>query len=147
MSIYVWFAIFGVSALCIFRFWPITAPESTSNFFATDHGSKPNFYQSTTEEGLFDVPADQLESAFIAQISGLPRLKVLAEKRSNGFHATYVQRSFIFGFPDIITIQITPRSEAHATINLFSQSRFGYSDFGVNRKRIKSLLAGLRQQF
>ena len=147
MSIYVWLAAVGIVALSLFRFWPVTAPEIGSDFFATDHGTKPNYYQSSEEEGRFEVPSDQLETAFIAEMLELPRMKVLALNRSDSFSATYVQRSLIFGFPDIISVQITPRSETSAGITLFSQSKFGYSDFGVNRKRVKSLLAGLRQQF
>lgn len=146
MSIYVWMAIFGIVALSLFRFWPITAPENGSDFFASDHGTKPNYYQSSAQEGLFDVSADQLETAFTAQMSDLPRMKALVVNRSDGFYATYVQRSMVFGFPDIITVQITPRSESGTSIVLFSKSKFGYSDIGVNRKRVKSLLAGLRQQ-
>ncbi len=146
MSIYVWFAIFGLAALSIFRIWPVSAPENGSVFLTIDHGSKPNYYKSLPEEGLFDVPADQLERAFIAQISDLPRLKRLKEDHSDGFSATYIQRSLIFGFPDAITVRITPQSKSGALIMLFSKSKFGYSDIGVNRKRVKSLLAGLRQQ-
>ena len=53
--------------------------------------------------------------------------------------AHYVARSRIFNFPDLIAVQVTPDS----TLILWSRSVYGRSDFGVNRKRLRTWLAAL----
>lgn len=141
MPFYAWIGIAIIGTLCAIRFWPVTAID-----IAADHGKKPNYYQSSEHEGLFDVPASTLEAAFMAWISKQPRMKEVSTNRTGFFRATYVQRSLVFGFPDIISVQIKTVTPTSASIALMSKSKFGYSDFGVNRKRVKTLLAGLRQQ-
>jgi uncharacterized protein (DUF1499 family) len=133
-------------ALCVFRFWPIPTPDQSIDIFTADHGHKPNFYISTQSEGTFNVSAPQLQSALDAQIAKSPRMKQLYTNTEIGFRTLYVERSLIFGFPDFIWIKIEQQGANNAIITLFSQSKFGYSDIGVNRKRVKNILAGLRQQ-
>jgi uncharacterized protein (DUF1499 family) len=57
---------------------------------------------------------------------------------------TYVQRSRIIGFPDYITVKAVPMEtglpEAGAGLIVYSRSRYGYGDFGVNRARVEAWL-------
>jgi uncharacterized protein (DUF1499 family) len=146
MPFFFWLSISVVILLTVFRFWPVTGAGNTSDIFTVDHGNRPNYYQSTENEGQFNVPITALEDALAVQIAKTPRIKQTFADRTVGFCATYVERSFVFGFPDILSVKIEELSPSTAIITLHSQSKFGYSDFGVNRKRIKKLLAGLRQQ-
>jgi hypothetical protein len=57
--------------------------------------------------------------------------------------ASFVARSRIFGFPDVILLRVTPQGEAASTLTLHSSSLYGYSDFGVNGRRLEHWLARL----
>ncbi len=52
---------------------------------------------------------------------------------------TYVQRTMILGFPDYISVKAIPVEGGSALI-IWSRSRYGTSDFGVNKKRIDGWL-------
>ena len=52
-----------------------------------------------------------------------------------------VQRSAIFRFPDYIVVQAVDLGDGRAGLAIYSRSKYGRSDFGVNRKRIEAWLA------
>lgn len=53
---------------------------------------------------------------------------------------TYVQRTAIIGFPDYISVKAV-QVEGGSALVIWSRSRFGHSDMGVNRKRIETWLS------
>jgi hypothetical protein len=55
-------------------------------------------------------------------------------------HATYVVRSRIMGFPDAVSIRLEPAGEG-TRVDIFSRSRFGQSDLGVNEARVDRWIA------
>ncbi|MEM7060762.1 MAG: DUF1499 domain-containing protein [Pseudomonadota bacterium] len=55
-------------------------------------------------------------------------------------HITYVQRTTVLGFPDYISVKAIEVDGGSALI-IWSRSRYGYSDLGVNKKRIDAWLA------
>jgi hypothetical protein len=57
-------------------------------------------------------------------------------------HATWVQRSAVWGFPDYVTAKAIPVEGGSALI-LWSRARYGHSDLGVNRKRVEAWLAAI----
>jgi uncharacterized protein (DUF1499 family) len=70
-------------------------------------------------------------------IRATPRTQVLAGSAESGF-VTYVTRSVGFGFPDYATVILEGD-----TIKIHSRLRFGRSDLGVNRKRVKAWIDAL----
>lgn len=84
----------------------------------------------------------QVEADALTQIDevarALPQTYVLAgmvaERR-----ITYVTRSKWIGFPDFTTIE-----QSGDTLKIYARLRFGRSDLGVNRKRVRQLLAALQ---
>jgi uncharacterized protein (DUF1499 family) len=64
-----------------------------------------------------------------------PGTRVLAREPAAGF-VTLVQRSRVVGFPDVVTIR-TRDVEGGAALTIWSRSRFGRYDWGVNRARIE----------
>lgn len=70
-----------------------------------------------------------------------PRTKVLAGSPADGW-MTFVQRSALWGFPDLISVRAFPGGKG-ATLALWSRSRFGEYDRGVNRARVERWLAAL----
>ena len=53
---------------------------------------------------------------------------------------TYVQTSENIGAPDYITIRFIEVGDGQSTVAIYSRSRFGYGDLGVNKRRVESWL-------
>ncbi|MDH3874668.1 MAG: DUF1499 domain-containing protein, partial [Desulfobacteraceae bacterium] len=68
----------------------------------------------------------------------LPRTKIVSADNSD-IHAEC--RSMIFRFVDDLTLHLTP---SNGIIHIRSASRTGYSDLGVNRRRVENLRKKLR---
>lgn len=66
-------------------------------------------------------------------VSSLPRTRIVAE---SGHYIHAECRSRIFGFVDDLELAL---DGASLVVSVRSASRLGYSDFGVNRKRIERL--------
>ena len=73
-------------------------------------------------------------------VGSLPRTKLVLADNSD-IHAEC--RSLIFRFVDDLTLHLTP---ANGIINIRSASRTGYSDLGVNRRRVENLRKKLRHK-
>lgn len=56
---------------------------------------------------------------------------------------TYVQRSALLGFPDTVTVQFLAAGSGGSSLAIYSRSRYGYSDLGVNKVRIDAWLREL----
>jgi uncharacterized protein (DUF1499 family) len=56
---------------------------------------------------------------------------------------TYVQRSRFIGFPDYLTVKVV-EMKGGAGLTVYSRSRYGRGDFGVNRARVEAWLAALK---
>lgn len=87
------------------------------------------------------VSALELMERFDAIARSAPRVKRIAGGPQLLF-ATYVQRSAVFGFPDYISVRAV-EGEDGAALAIWSRSRYGHSDFGVNRARIEGWLEAL----
>jgi uncharacterized protein (DUF1499 family) len=73
-------------------------------------------------------------------VGSLPRTKIVTADNSD-IHAEC--RSMIFRFVDDLTFHLTPSNDI---IHVRSASRIGYSDFGVNRRRVENLRKKLRHK-
>ena len=104
---------------------PIDRPNCVSS-----KNSEPNFqstafrYAGTQEAAL---------STLKVAISSEPRVEFRFESPTR-IEATF--RTALFGFPDDAAFEI---NEGNSTIELRSKSRVGYSDMGVNAKRIERI--------
>ncbi len=85
------------------------------------------------------VPPADLLFQFDAIARNTSRVNVVAGSIDEGM-ITYVQQSAIFGFPDYVTVKAVD-AEGGAALIIWSRSRFGYSDMGVNRERVEIWLA------
>jgi uncharacterized protein (DUF1499 family) len=71
-----------------------------------------------------------------------PRVERIAGTPEEGW-MTYVQRSALMGYPDAVSVRVLPEGDG-ARVVIWSRSRFGQSDMGVNRERIDRWLAALQ---
>ncbi|WP_164516308.1 DUF1499 domain-containing protein [Minwuia thermotolerans] len=90
----------------------------------------------------FDLPADMLINRFRTVALAEPRVRVLEDERRRG-QMVFVQKSKVFRFPDHVDVLAIEMPEGRSTIAVYSRSRLGYRDFGVNRRRVHDWLAKL----
>ena len=115
-----------------------------------DHGllapcpSSPNCVCSDSRGGqdavaplVLSVPPAEAWSEIRRVVAEMPRCQIV-EATDDSLHAEC--RSALFRFVDDLEIQLRP-GEGIAAVR--SASRVGYSDLGVNRKRVESLRAQL----
>lgn len=116
---------------------PLTAPDT----------GRPNAWRVLPEGGdavapVFDLPPVALAARLDAIALAEPRTRRLAGS-PEALHATYVQRSRLWGFPDYVSVRVLDAGEGRSTLAIFSRARFGQSDLGVNRARVEKWLAAL----
>lgn len=91
---------------------------------------------------VYAVPVQQLQTAFATMIVSEPRVVRVASNDAT-MTERYVQRTSWLGFPDTIAVRFLDRPEGASTLALYSRSKFGEGDLGVNRARIERWLAKL----
>ncbi len=120
---------------------PQTAPDP----------STPNWYRVVPDgenpASVYNVSAEELSRAFDRVVGNQSSIELLKDDRSSGGSVTWVQRSALFGFPDYISVRFLPLEDgAKSTLAVFSRSRLGQSDLGVNEKRVTAWLTGLETE-
>ena len=96
---------------------------------ATPHGDSP----------IFATPAERLLRSWQRVALAQPRVAMVRDDREKG-QCDFVQRSFLFRFPDTITIEVIPVDDDTSTCAVYSRSMYGRGDLGVNRRRIRRWL-------
>lgn len=106
--------------------------------------ASPNCLSSDDHDSAHKTPPFQLEkpAAIVWKIvrelvANLPCTQIINET-SDYFHAEC--RSSVFGFVDDLELHLRPSARV---IAVRSAARLGYSDFGVNRRRVELLRAAL----
>lgn len=103
----------------------------------------PANYCQTRVDALapdYPVSVQELMTAWQKVIAMQPRTTL---SYHSGSHFQYVQRSLLFRFPDNIYVTFLPLATEKSTLAIYSQSVYGYYDFGVNKKRVEHWLAAL----
>ncbi len=113
----------------------------------SDCPASPNCVSSDAQDELhtiapfkLNVPADQAWAEIKAAVMQLSRTHLVSEEYGY-LHAE--SRSLIFRFVDDLQLQLR---EQEGIIAVYSASRVGHSDFGVNRQRIEELRQHLIQR-
>ena len=90
----------------------------------------------------FAIPWQRLRDHWDEMARQQPRTaKVWADAERKKL--VYVQRSAVFQFPDIVTVEFRPAGDNGSTLAVASQSRYGRRDFGVNQARVADWTARL----
>ncbi|MEM7721135.1 MAG: DUF1499 domain-containing protein [Pseudomonadota bacterium] len=103
---------------------PATATPPTSPNFELRQGDNAAVIPAPLSTVAVDLAA-------VARSEGARRI---AGDLTNDF-ATYVVRSRMMGYPDAVSIRLTEQGNA-TQVEIFSRSRFGHSDLGVNAARV-----------
>jgi hypothetical protein len=100
------------------------APPATPNFALRAGDDAPR------------IPRDaETVATRLAAVAEADGARLIAGDLAGEGHATYVVRSRIMGFPDAVSIRLHPEGEG-TRVDIFSRSRFGQSDLGVNAARV-----------
>ena len=89
---------------------------------------------------VFEQTPEALLEAFKAVALAAPRVALV---RDEAGQIELVQRSKLFRFPDYITAKAF-ETQGGAALAIYSRAVIGYSDMGVNRKRITAWLESLQ---
>ena len=98
--------------------------------------------RSDVEAPIFAEPVMVLRSAFDEVITSEPRITRVATDDA-ALSTRYVQRSAVMHFPDTIDVRLAALPGGRSTILLYSRSKIGTSDVGVNRARLLRWLGKL----
>lgn len=91
---------------------------------------------------VYGVEADQLREQWSKLIRSQPRIRI---DRDEPDGMDLVQRTAILRFADDIGVAYVPLGPGRSSIALFSRSRIGYSDLGVNRRRLRGWIGALNE--
>jgi uncharacterized protein (DUF1499 family) len=89
---------------------------------------------------VYSIPAGELSGIVDEIVLSQPRITSIAEDPATQ-RKEWVQRSLLFRFPDVITIQSIPVTDRTSTLAVHSYSIYGGSDLGVNGNRVRSWLS------
>lgn len=145
------FEVFIVFLMAVTLLWgcsggPTERRNSESSGFP-DCPDTPNCVSSLAKNPKYRVEPFKLKKDFktswdIVQktVGSLPRTQIVSADNSD-IHAEC--RSMIFRFVDDLTLHLTP---SMGVVHVRSASRTGYSDLGVNRRRVENLRKKLRHK-
>ncbi|MDJ1007491.1 MAG: DUF1499 domain-containing protein [Paracoccaceae bacterium] len=112
----------------------------------TDGASGANAaYLGPPEAPVYAAGPEALFAALDAAVLALPRSTRVAAGPGD-YHASYVVRSALMGYPDYVSVKAVP-AEGGASYAIWSRSRFGRSDLGVNAERVEALRGALAAEF
>ena len=141
------FIVLAIVAAGLFvRLAPITPADWHIDPLTAEVPAKENHYLLRPEGGdgpapVFEAGPAALAAAFQDLIGATPRAEVIAGSAAAG-HMTVLVRSRLVGFPDFVTVKVL-EADGGTALAVFSRSKYGYSDLGVNKQRVDSWLEGL----
>jgi uncharacterized protein (DUF1499 family) len=95
------------------------------------------------QSGVFQASIDQVREAWLEIARSQSRVSDIREEEGQ---IEAVQRTALVGFPDWITAMPVDLGEGKASICVFSRSKYGIRDMGVNEKRVRLWLSLLAQK-
>jgi len=94
------------------------------------------------EAPIYAAPAAVMANAFNDYVITQPNALYLAGEVDQ-LWLTYVQRTPVLRMPDYISVKFIDLEDGQSTIAIYSRSRFGHGDMGVNKARVSAWLQSL----
>jgi uncharacterized protein (DUF1499 family) len=94
------------------------------------------------EAPIYTLPAAVMAQAFDDYVKTQSNIVALAGSVAEGW-LTYVQRTPVLKMPDYITVKFIDFEDGGSTLAIYSRSRYGYGDMGVNKARVDLWLQSL----
>lgn len=130
----------ALAALTVFiRFAPSNPARWHVDPLTAMRPDTPNSFLMLPRSGKYPSPefaqdAQTLARAFDAHVLSQRNTKRLAGMPGDLF-VTYITRTRLMGYPDYVSVRFVPLENGTSSIAVFSRSRFGHGDKGVNRTR------------
>ncbi|MBL1436569.1 MAG: DUF1499 domain-containing protein [Rhodobacteraceae bacterium] len=154
MALYMILAVFLVIGAFYVR--AVTASHDPAEWhidpLTVERPASPNTYyvapQSLVEDRvdleapIYAVPAAIMARAFNDYVVTQPNA-LIVEGHAETLWLTFVQRTPALKMPDYITVKFIDLEGGKSTIAIYSRSRFGYGDLGVNKARVDLWLQSL----
>lgn len=147
-----WFVFLLVVVFLAFAAWVRFAPVDAAVWHVdpdtVTKGWKPNQYlvsdapTADTNAVTLDRPAAEVMAELDRIALARPKVQRVAGDPANGF-VTYVQRTKLMAYPDYISVRVSEAEGGGAKVSIYSRSRYGRSDFGMNKARVRSWLKAL----
>ena len=96
----------------------------------------------TLEAPVYSIPASVVSRAFNDYVLSQPNASTISTS-ADELWITYVQRTPTLRMPDYITVKFIDLENGKSTLVIYSRSRFGYGDMGVNKARVDLWLQSL----
>ena len=93
----------------------------------------------------YAIDKEQLAQIIDRVILTSPKVTPIAKDGATG-RMEFIQRTPIFNFPDVITVQPIELGPSSSSIAIHSYSIYGAGDLGVNAKRVKGWLADIEKE-
>ena len=142
------FGFFGLIFLT--AIWVRIAPSSPANWHVDPEVVEKKLRQKRyfmhdgqdVDSLIFDLDPLDLAEKVDSIARSQPKVTVLEGSAKSG-NVTYVQRTKLIAYPDYISIKISPEIAGKSRLTIYSRSRFGYFDYGVNKARVKAWTAAI----
>ncbi|MEJ6388242.1 DUF1499 domain-containing protein [Gymnodinialimonas ulvae] len=96
----------------------------------------PNFALMVGSAGHFIQAEPEVVATRIAAVADADGAELLAGSVAEG-HVTYVVRSRIMGFPDVVSLRWVGQ-DGGTQLDIFARALYGTSDLGVNTRRAQA---------
>ena len=90
----------------------------------------------------YDLSVEELRERWMTMIASQPRIET-RKADEEAMQYEFIQRTKIMRFPDIITVRFISLEQRRSTLAVYSRSRYGRRDFGVNKGRVCAWLEAL----
>lgn len=98
------------------------------------------------EDGpYYDLPPDRLLAVARRVAAAQPNTVAAGEDPAIN-QLVFVQRTAWLRFPDIVRVQTIKAPDGRTALALYSQSVYGYFDFGANKKRARAWLQAIKAE-
>ena len=125
------------------EFRSLVLPRSPNACLAAPAGAHPAAHLATPPLPVGAATAWPVLRGFGQRF---PRTYPLAEWPERR-QAQWVERSALLNFPDVIAAELAEDGPAGAGLFLYSRSLFGWSDLGVNRRRVQAWIEAFDAAF
>ncbi len=92
---------------------------------------------------IFPVDPARLRDRWMEMAAAEPRVTLVSAEKDR-MHLVYIQHSFFFRFPDVITVEFLATGNGRSTLAVLSRARYGKGDFGVNAARVGAWIAKMK---
>lgn len=116
----------------------LVLPRSPNTCLAVPKGAHPAAHLATPPLPVGVAAAWPVLRRFGGRFPRTFRLAEWPERRQ----AQWVERSLRVGFPDVIAAELAEGPDGAPGLFLYSRSLFGWSDLGVNRRRVQAWIEG-----